>query len=278
MRLARAVAHFEAGADFLIAFVVQDMMERLAAVNRTFDDGIALFGRTSALVDAMRASAQIKNVIRVEEPNHIGKAELIAIPTVLGLEKESADLILAPLNLHWSNDLPGTLIQLRQTLRPDGLLMAVLPGLDTLHELRSAMIQAESECSKGAAVRIDSFTDIKDAGALLQRTKYALPVVDQDLTIVRYDTALDLIRDLRSFGATAHLEDRDRPQLGRTVFRRMVEIYAERFSDEDGRIRASFNFVSMAAWSPGENQPQPLKPGSAKMRLADALKTKEVKL
>ncbi|MEE9314455.1 MAG: SAM-dependent methyltransferase [Rhizobiaceae bacterium] len=277
-RIARAKARFIPDADFLMTVVVEDMMERLSAVNRTFENGIALFGRTPLLADAMGDCSQIRNVLRVDEVQHLGTADHIATPTLLGLKKESADLIIAPLSLHWSNDLPGTLIQLRQTLRPDGLLLAVLPGPDTLHELRTALLSAESECTDGAAMRVDAFTDIRDAGALLQRTQYALPVVDQDLTIVRYDRAMDLIRDLRGFGVTSHPAEDTYPPLTRTILRRMEEIYVDRFSDADGRIRASFSFISMAGWGPHESQQKPLKPGSATTRLADALKVKEVKL
>ena len=276
--LARAAAQFRDGNDFLMRSVVEEMVERLGAVSREFNDAIALFGRTAFLADAMATSPQIKNVLRVEETAHFGDADVVATPTALGLKPNSADLVLAPLALHWSNDLPGTLIQLRQTLRPDGLLMAALPGPDTLVELRQALLAAESAISGGAALRVDPFTDIRDAGALLQRAGYGLPVVDQDILTVRYDTALDLIRDLRAFGATSHLENAKNPPLTRAVIARMVEIYAERFSDADGRIRASFSFVSLSGWVPHESQQKPLKPGSAKTRLADALKTDEMKL
>ena len=282
LRLARARKTFANDPDFLIRHVVDDMMERLGAVQRTFDNGIALFGRTAHLAREMAASGQVRTVTRVEEKDGwIGEnpaPSAFASPGVLGLEDDSADLVLAPLGLHWSGDLPGSLIQLRKALRPDGLLMAALPGPDTLKELREALLAAESEVKGGAAMRIDPFTDMRDAGALLQRAGYALPVIDKDDLTIRYDTALDLIRDLRAFGATFQLESNARPALTRGIISRMVEIYAERFCDPDGRIRATFSFVSLSGWVPHESQQQPLKPGSAKTRLAEALKTDEVKL
>ncbi len=278
MRLKRATNQDVPKADFLIVEVVDDMMERLSTVKREFQSAIALFGKTPYLSECMQQSEQIQSVLRVEEAVCIEKSDLTATPTNLGLEKNSADLILAPISLHWSNDLPGSLIQLRQTLRPDGLLMCALPGPDTLHELRAALLQAESELSTGAAMRVDAFTDIRDAGALLQRTGFALPVVDQDVLTVRYNTALELVRDLRAFGVTSHLMNNNKPLLTRTIISRMAEIYAETFADSDGRIRATFSFVSMAGWVPHESQQKPLKPGSATTRLADALKTEEIKL
>ena len=281
LHLARAGKTFTNDADFLLRHVVDDMMERLGAVQRRFDHGIALFGRTAYLSESMRRSGQIEKVARIEEASWLDNdhpPDTEATLEFLDLAENSTDLILAPLALHWSNDLPGSLVQLHRALRPDGLLMAVLPGPDTLQELRDSLLAAESEVTGGAAMRVDPFTDLRDAGALLQRTGYALPVVDRDHLTIRYNTALDLIRDLRAFGATFQLENNDRPALKRQIFARMVEIYAERFSDPDGRIRATFSFVSMSGWVPHDSQQKPLKPGTAKTRLADALKTDEVKL
>lgn len=267
-------------ADFLMALAVEDLIERMSAVQRQFDVGIALGGRTPGLAQAMETSDQVGTIIRVEEPSGwTGNAPApMEHPfSYLDLPANSADLVLAPLTLHWADDLPGTLIQLRQILRPDGLLLAILPGPDTLAELRHALLTAEADISGGAALRIDPFTDIRDAGALLQRCGYALPVVDQDVLTVRYDNPLNLVGDLRQFAATHHGEG-EKPALSRAVIARMLEIYADTASDPDGRIRASFSFVSLSGWVPHESQQKPLKPGSAKTRLADALKVEEKKL
>jgi len=278
LRLTRALGRFDQGNDFLLHHGAEDMVERLSAVNLDFDTTATLFCRTDSVVDLFRRSSQTGTLIRVEEPLHTGMAHRTASPDLLGLETQSVDLIVAPLTLHWSADLPGSLIQIMRSLRPNGLMLASLPGPDTLVELRQSLLQAEAEVSGGAANRIDPFTDIRDAGALLQRAGFALPVVDQETITVRYDTALDLIRDLRRFGATSHWNnEKTNPPLTRAVVQRMVEIYAERFSDADGRIRASFSLVSLSGWSPHDSQQKPLKPGSAKTRLADALKVEEVK-
>lgn len=280
-RLARANKAENSGQDFLLRHTALDMMDRLSLVQRKFETGIALFGRNELLFDVMGRSDQIANVLRVEDKyplNEDCKDTLRATPDLIDLPDNSADLIMSPMTLHWSSDLPGTLIQLRKILRPDGLLLATLPGPDTLWELRGALLKAESEISGGAANRVDPFTDIRDAGSLLQRAGFALPVVDQELLTVRYDTALDLIRDLRLFGATSHLEDSPRPPLNREIISKMIEFYAHENADEDGRIRSTFSIISMSAWVPHDSQQKPLKPGSAQSRLSDALKTQEHKI
>lgn len=263
--------------DFLMKLTVEDMLERLSAINRTFDNAIALFGRTENLTDAMRASPQIKNTLRVEEEIHVGAADHIVKGDDMRLEPNSVDLVLAPFGLHWANDLPGALIQLHQAIKPDGLLMAVLPGPDTLQELRDALLTAESDVTGGAAMRVDPFTDIRDAGGLLQRAGYALPVVDRDDLTVRYDTPFDLIDDLRKMGANGQFSASS-PALLRETVGRLLTVYAERYADADGRLRATFSLISMSGWVPHESQQKPLKPGSAKSRMADALKVDEVKL
>lgn len=278
LRLARAKSRFKAGDDFLMSAASAECIERLSLVSREFDNAIALYGRSPMLWQAMSETPQIKNVMRVETEHSLGNTDHIGPPENIDLPPDSTDLVIAPLTLHWSNDLPGSLIQLRQILRPDGLLLATLPGVDTLHELRDSLLRAESEITGGAAQRIDAFTDIRDAGSLLQRAGFALPVVDQEVITVRYDTPLDLIRDLRTFGATFHVEEAKRPPLTRAVVARMMELYAENHADDDGRIRASFSFVSLSGWVPHDSQQKPLKPGSAKTKLADALNVKETKL
>ncbi len=278
LHLERAKRNVPDDADFLMRHVVDDMIDRLGAVKREFDTTIALFGRTAYLSDAMRECGQIKSVVRVEETAWLGKADIVCPATdALELEPNSADVILAPLSLHWAEDLPGALIQIHRALRPDGLFMAVLPGPETLRELREALLMAESEITGGAALRVDPFTDIRDAGALLQRAGLALPVVDQDTITVRYSQVQDLISDLRNFGATRRAGG-EQPSLNRATLQRLSEIYDEKFSDPDGRIRTSFQMISLSGWKPHESQQKPLQPGSAKTRLAEALKTKERKL
>ena len=278
IRLQRAKRCFVSGNEFLVRSATHDILERLSVVKRRFNTAIALFGRTPDVAEALRRIDGVSRVLRVEEDTCLGQADHFATMDTLGLPDHSADLVIAPLTLHWCNDLPGMLIQISRVLRPDGLLLSTLPGPDTLFELRQALIRAESEITGGAAIRVDPFTDIRNAGALLQRAGFALPVVDQDRITVRYDTALDVIRDLRMFGATSQLENNTRPGLCRDIISRVVEIYANQFSDTDGRVRATYGFISLSGWKPHESQQQPLKPGTARSSLAEALDAREVKL
>ena len=278
LRLARAKTRFVPGNDFLLTRCVEDMLERLSAVNMTFDKAVLLFGRSDAASQLLEDSPQIAELLRVEDAHHIGAAQHTAKPDLLNLPDQSVDLIIAPLTLHWSNDLPGTLIQIKRALKPNGLFLGNLPGPDTLQELRHSLLQAESEISGGAANRVDAFTDIRDAGGLLQRAGLAIPVVDREAVTVRFDSVFDLVRDLRSFGATSHFDSTEKPNLTREIIARMAQIYADQFADPDGRVRATFDIVSMSGWAPHESQQKPLRPGSAKSRLADALNVDEIKL
>jgi SAM-dependent methyltransferase len=188
----------------------------------------------------------------------------------------SLDLIVSALALQFVNDLPGALVQIRRALKPDGLFLAAMIGGDSLAELREAFAQAESETEGGVSPRVAPFADLRDLGGLLQRAGFALPVTDVDRVIVRYPTPLQLMHDLRRMGAANALVERHRVPLRRATLRRTLEIYGERFADPDGRVRATFEIVWLSGWAPHESQQQPLKPGSAKTRLADALRTEEI--
>ncbi len=193
----------------------------------------------------------------------------------LAFADESLDLVVSTLALHWVNDTPGVLIQIRRALRPDGLFLGAILGGSTLTELRQSLTEAEAELSGGAGLRVAPFADAFDAAGLLQRAGLALPVVDVDRVRVRYTHPLKLIADLRAMGETNALVDRARNPLSRRVLARACEIYAARFSDPDGRVIATFDIITMTGWAPHPDQQKPLKPGSAKMRLADALGVKE---
>ena len=186
------------------------------------------------------------------------------------------DLVVSALALQFVNDLPGTLVQIRRALKPDGLFLAALLGGETLTELRQAFAAAESEVEGGASPRVAPFADLRELGALLQRAGFALPVTDVDRLTVRYDSVFGLMHDLRRMGATNALFARRRTPLRRATLMRMAEIYAQRFADADGRVRATFEIVWLSGWAPHPSQQQPLKPGSAKARLADALGTHEI--
>jgi SAM-dependent methyltransferase len=257
-----------APADFLLQAVAEDLLDRLAAVKRTFTTAVDLGTPTPLLAERLRASEQAARVLRVDR---VGNPDIVADPELVPLAPASVDLVVSALALHWSDDLPGALAQIRAALKPDGLFLAAFLGGETLTELRQSLAQAEDEVTGGASPRVAPFTELRAAGALLQRAGFALPVIDQDRRTVRYASALHLMRDLRAMGATNVLRERARKPLRRQVLIRAAAIYAERFSDRDGRIRATFDIISLSGWAPHASQQQPLKPGSAKARLADAL-------
>jgi len=280
-RRLRALAGLEAGADFLVRRVAEDMTDRLSVVERHFEHPVLVHGGLPHAADQMQAigkTADFRYIDLCPVPGVDTSRQVLAEPDYVPLEPASADLVVSPLALHVTNDTPGVLVQLRRALKPDGLLLAASPGAGTLGELRESLLAAESELTGGANARVHPFADIRDYGALLQRAGFALPVVDIDEIVVRYADMFALVRDLRAMGMTSSLSGRSRSPLSKQVFLRAAEIYAERFSDPDGRIRASFSIIHLSGWAPHENQQKPLKPGSATTRLADALKTPERKL
>jgi SAM-dependent methyltransferase len=250
---------------FLIDRVADELGERLAAVLRAFDVAVDLGTPTGAVRRVLMASGKVGIVppVAIDEE---------ALPFADG----SLDLVVSALSLQFVNDLPGTLIQIRRALKPDGLLLAALIGGDSLTELRQAFAAAESEVEGGVSPRVAPLADVRELGGLLQRAGFALPVVDSDRLTLRYDSVFVLMRDLRRMGATNALSERRRSPLRRATLRRMTEIYGDRFADSDGRLRATFDIVWLSAWAPHERQQKPLKPGSAARRLADALGAQEI--
>jgi SAM-dependent methyltransferase len=212
------------------------------------------------------------------QPGHDagGRLTIAADEEALPFRDASLDLVVSVLALQFVNDLPGTLIQIRRALKPNGLLLAAMVGGESLFELREAFAKAETEVEGGVSPRVAPFADLRSLGALLQRAGFALPVTDVDRVAVRYASPLALMHDLRRMGAGNILVERRRTPLRRATLRRLIEIYAERFADADGRIRATFDIVWLSGWAPHESQQQPLKPGSARTRLADALGTQEI--
>ena len=273
-RRRRALARSQDGADFLLRAAADDLVDRLAAVKRQFPIAVDLATPLPLLAGRLAASAGIGSVVRMDRlveaiegdrPGIVGDFEL------LPFGDQSLDLVVSSLALQWAEDFPGVLAQIRRALKPDGLFIANLIGGDTLHELRDSLTVAEAELTGGASPRVAPFAELRELGALLQRAGFALPVIDQDRLTVRYDNALDLMRDLRAMGAGNALVERSRRPLRRDVLFRAAAVYAERFADPDGRIRASFDIISLSGWAPHESQQQPLKPGSARARLAEAL-------
>ena len=280
-RRLRALAGFEPGSDFLVRRVAEDMAERLSVVERQFESPVLVHGGLPHAANLMRATGKASDFRYIDlcdVPGIEMAKQAHAGPDYVPLEPASADLVVSPLALHVTNDTPGVLVQLRRALMPDGLLLASTPGTGTLGELRESLLAAESELTGGANARVHPFADIRDYGALLQRAGFALPVVDIDEIVVRYSDMFALLRDLRAMGMTSILAGRSRKPVNKQLFLKAAEIYAERFSDPDGRIRASFPVIHLSGWAPHENQQKPLRPGSARTRLADALKTPEQKL
>ncbi len=260
-------------ADFLLARALEDVEERLGAVLRRFPSALDLGSPTEAVADWLRASGRTETVVRLA-PVRASPSDSLAVvgdEEALPFAPGAFNLVLSLLALQGVNDLPGALIQIRRALKPDGLFLGCLLGGASLQELRQAFLEAEVETTGGASPRVAPFSDVRDLGGLLQRAGFALPVADVELVPVRYDNLFGLMRDLRALGFTNALVGRRKTPLRRATLLRAAAIYAERFSDADGRVRATFEVVWLSGWAPHESQQKPLKPGSAQMRLADAL-------
>lgn len=270
----RARRRLEAGGDFLLEIAAREMAERLALVERRFDEAVELHGATGLAAREALTTGKIGTLKRVETHAEFfeGAAPGIEAPfETVPLEPQSVNLVLSPLALHLTNDTPGVLVQIRRALKPDGLFMAAVPGTGTLAELRDVLLSTEVELEGGASPRVIPFADIRDIGGLMQRAGFTLPVIDEESYTVRYDNLFALMRDLKAMGMANPLIGRSRKPVSRAFFLRAAERYAERYSDPDGRIRATFSIIYLSGWAPHESQQKPLKPGSAKMRLADAL-------
>ena len=271
-RLARAR---RAGyASFLLERALDDLDDRLGSVLRRFPLALDLATPLPALAHRLRANGAVETVLRLSPLPERGAIPLaVGDPERLpfGGDEKRFNLIVSVLALQQVNDLPGALVQIRRALQPDGLFLACLLGAGTLDELRRSFLAAESEIEGGASPRVAPFAEVRDLGALLQRAGFALPVADTDLVTVRYPDPFALMRDLQAMGWSNALHERRRVPLRRATLLRAAEIYTERFSDPDGRIRASFALTWLLGWAPHDSQQKPLKPGSAKARLADAL-------
>jgi SAM-dependent methyltransferase len=276
--LAWARAQPGGGADFLLARAAEELGDRLSLVKRRF--GLAAdFGSPGPHAAAqLAASGQVDRLIRIA-PTFASVGAGAFLPAVGDLERLPVaegrfDLAVSLLALQTVNDLPGALIQMRRALKADGLLMAAILGGDTLTELRQSLTIAESEVLGGASPRVAPFVDVRAFGSLAQRAGLALPVVDLDRATVRYADLFAFLTDLRAFGAANSLNARSRTPLKREVLARAAAVYAERFADPDGRLRATFDILWLSGWAPHESQQKPQKPGSATTRLADALKSR----
>ena len=267
--------------DFLFREAAERLADRLLDIRRRFPCALDLGCRTGFLAEILDGRGGIEHLIGCEPSPSMARRAKMRIPVVVGEEEflpfapGSFDLVLSLLNLHWVGDLPGALLQIRQALKPDGLFLGVLFGLGTLAELRDCLLQAEAEIHGGAGPRVSPFADLRDGAGLLMRAGFALPVADGERLSVTYPDALALMRDLRGMGETNALNARSQRFAGRDLFARTAALYAERYGNPEGRIPAQFQLLFLTGWMPHESQQSPLRPGSARRRLADALGTVE---
>ncbi|WP_273754818.1 MULTISPECIES: methyltransferase domain-containing protein [unclassified Bartonella] len=275
----RAFQKAKKGYDFLLSLMAEDLYQRLSTVDRLFTLALDLHSHTDLAAQALIKSGKVCSIERIETDTlyksydkkfHLRHREFLDLP------QNYCDLIVSLLSLQLTNDTPGVLSQIKNTLKPDGLLLAVMTGAGTLKELRECLLQAEIEIYGGASPRIYPFVDIRDAGALLQRVGFALPVTDVEEITIRYNTMFDLMHDLKAMGMQNALINRSRRPVSKRFFLRAAEIYAQKFSDPDGRIRAHFSFIWLSGWAPHPNQQKPLHPGSGQISLTDVLKPKKI--
>jgi NADH dehydrogenase [ubiquinone] 1 alpha subcomplex assembly factor 5 len=260
---------------FLKREIASRLVDRLADIRRTFPLALDLGCHGDEVAEALASSPAVTDLIRADLG--LGFARHAHGPAIVGDEEALPfapacfDLVLSAMNLHWVNDLPGTLIQIGRILKPDGLFLGAMLGGATLWQLRQVLGAAESEIEGGLSPRVSPFADLRDAAGLLQRAGFALPVADSETIEVEYDDALSLMRELSAMGEANLVLERRRGLARRSTFVRAAELYAERFAQPSGRIVASFEVLFLHGWAPHASQPKPLKPGSAARRLADAL-------
>jgi SAM-dependent methyltransferase len=268
------------GHDFLLREVAGRLVERLQDVRRSFSVALDLgchTGQTGAAIHGVRG---VETVIQADFSTEMAKRVDSRAAAVdeerLPFAPGSFDLVVSNLSLHWVNDLPGALIQIRQSLKPDGLFLAALLGGDTLFELRQAFMEAELELTGGISPRVSPMAELRDGGSLMQRAGFALPVVDGESFTVTYADPFALMAELRGMGETNAVLARPKTPLSRTLLAETARRYAELFGEPDGRVRATFQVIYLTGWAPHDAQQKPLRPGAAKSRLADALDATEM--
>jgi SAM-dependent methyltransferase len=278
----RAAAKLE-GHDFLFREVAERLADRLDDVTRKFPLALDLGCHGGEIAAALRGRGGIETLVQCDLSAAMARrAAANGIPTLAADEEAlpfapgSFDLVVSGLSLHWVNDLPGCLLQIRQCLKPDGLFLAAMLGGDTLYELRQSLMEAELAEAGGVSPRVSPFADLRDAGGLLQRAGFALPVIDGDRVTVSYPDVLKLMHDLRGMGEGNAVQARASRAVNHAIVARTDEIYRRRFGDAEGRLDATFQVIYLTAWAPAAGQQRALAPGSARTRLAEALGTVEV--
>ena len=265
--------------DFLVREIGARLSDRLLDMARKFPLTLDLGARTGGYGPVPGGPGGIEHVVSCELSERMARQiennGVVCDPEFLPFAEGRFDLVYSNLELHWANDLPGCLLQITRSLKPDGLFLAAILGGNTLTELRDVLMAAELDVTGGASPRVSPFAELRDAGALLQRAGLALPVVDADEITVTYENLFRLLADLRGMGETNTVRERVRTATRRNIFLRAAELYLERYPAEDGRIRATFEIIFLHGWAPHESQQKALRPGSAKTSLADALGTAE---
>jgi SAM-dependent methyltransferase len=270
--------------DFLLRDVAARLLERMDVIKRDFPRVLDLGSHHGVLADLLKTRSGTEEVIASDMS--LLFARLTSVPAVVADEEflpfaqNIMDAVVSNLSLQWVNDLPGVLLQIRQILKPDGLFLTAVLGGESLKELRDSLMQAELAITGGASPRVSPFIDMRDMGALMQRAGFALPVVDSDMITVDYPHALKLMQDLRGMGASNATRNRLMIPTRREVLLEAGRIYQEKYGQKKngnvtGRVPATFQVIYAIGWKPHQSQQKPLKPGSATIRLADALKTPE---
>ncbi len=283
LRRHRARAAALGGETALLREIAERLADRLDDVKRRFPLALDLGCRVGTLGRALKGRGGVETLVQSDLAPEMaaqaaagGGPALAADEEFLPFGAGSFDLVLSCLSLHWVNDLPGALVQIRHALKPDGLFLAALLGGETLAELRQSLLDAELEVEGGASPRVSPFADLRDLGGLLQRAGFALPVADLDSLTLDYENAFALVQDLRALGETNAVAAQRRGASRRETLLRAAALYQARHARPDGRIPASFQVLYMTGWAPHASQPQPLAPGSARTRLAAALGSEEL--
>ena len=270
-RAVRELGNFE----FLFCEVARMLADRLSDIRRRFPVALDVGCHTGQMTKILKNLSKIDTTLQCDLSERMVRQtsglRFAADEEFLPVGDGMLDLLISCLSLHWVNDLPGCLIQMRQALKEDGLFLAALFGGETLKELRQSLIEAETQIVGGAGPRVSPFADIQDGGALLQRAGFALPVVDTDILTVSYENPLKLMHDLRGMGEQMAAHTRQKTFTRRDVLFRAADIYQTTYGGADGRIPATFEVITLTAWAPSTNQPQPLMRGSGQLSLADAL-------
>ena len=273
---------------FLKAEVAERLADRLADVKRTFPFALDLGAHDGVLARTLAGRGGIETLVQADLSEAMARGArssdgdvahrptLVADPEFSPFAERSFDLVTSVFSLHWANDLPGALLQINLALKPDGLFLGAIPGGESLYELRQALLTAEAELEGGAGPRVSPMAPLQDAASLLQRAGFALPVADVDRITVTYDSPLRLMNDLRGMGESNAVADRRTTFSRRETLLYAAELYQDTYGDDQGRVPATFDMVFLTAWRPAANQPQPLRPGGARHRLADALDTEEI--